>query len=472
MYYAPPVPPQCVAFDATSYAMRAQFTYARRLYMEGGWPVQLSAVMTVLLTDQAANAMPVHDTSHNIFRDTIIRLSTRYENAPTVKDGEVGELDTTVLFADHPTIEQYALAYNVAVLSLRVIDGDLVADVLPPDHADILFDHAGRMLKVRVARPYNVCGSSAQYFVEEWDIAAKKYSVLGAKGWEVQAEYPWVYEDGRAFAPVVFFRASKQPDWWGADRWPELIEATLEEGLAWTIHRYGRLNSSTGLPYTMDAEAVGRTVSQGQDGGENHVQTGPNYVLGLKSMNGKQGSVGVLQPTFDPEKDVEAIVAAYNSRMACLGIGDAALQRGGAESGYAIVVRREGLLRLRNLTEPMFRQADQEFLRKAVSCTRLFMKGPAESDKYRIEYAPVSMGSAENKEMRDQEKHDLDIGVASPASIVARREGIALEEAQRQLALLKELESGTAPTPTAPTPQVEGQVPPAPENLQESAPQG
>ena len=472
MQYVPPIPPQSVAFDVTSYAMRAQFTYARRLYMEGGWPAQLASVMFSLLTDQAANAMPVHDTSHNIFRDTIVRLSTRYENSPAVKDGDIGDIDAAVLFADHPTVEQYALAYNVAVLSLRVVDGELVADVLPPDHADIHFDPSGRMLKVRVARPYNVCGSSAQYLVEEWDIVAKKYSVLGAKGWEVKDGYPWVYADGRAFAPVVFFRASKQPDWWGADRWPELIEATLEEGIAWTIHRYGRLNSSSGVPYTMDAEAIGRTVSQGTDGGENQVQTGPNYVLGLKSMANKQGSVGVLQPTFDPEKDVEAIVAAYNSRMQSLGIGDSALQRGGAESGYAIVVRREGLLRLRNLTEPLFRAADQEFLRKAVACAHAFSNGPVESDKYRIEYAPVSMGSAENKEMREQEKHDLDIGVATSASILARREGIALEEAQRQLALLKEAESGTAPTPPAPTPQVEGQVTPAPENLQESTPQG
>lgn len=427
----PSAPPATVAFDPGAYSLRAAYTYERRCFLEGGWPVQLGSVMRALLTDAAAQAMPVMDTSHNVLRDTISRLATRYEKAPTVKEGELGELDPMILFADHPTVERYALAYNVAVVSQCVVDGELVGDVLPPDHADIRFGPNGEIRAVRLARP--VLGKLNEYTLEEWDLVGLTYRVFGPKGWELREGYPWVYTDGKPFIPVTFFRASKPPDWWGADRWRELIEATLEEGVAWTIHRYGRLNSSSGLPYSIDCDVVGQT-SEGSDAGQSYATAGPTFLMQLQSRANKSGAAGVLQPAFDPAKDVEAIVAAYNSRMQSLGLGDTALQRGGAESGYAIIMRREGLLRLRQSTEAMFRRADQEYVRKAVACTRLWGAGPKESTSYRISYAAVSMGSAENKELRDQEKHDLDVGIATPASVLADREGVALADAEAQLA--------------------------------------
>lgn len=458
-HYTPQAPPTALAFNQASgsYVLRSVDTLKRRRFMEGGWPTLLIGAMGTLLSDESVASMPYVDASHNVFRDTIVRLSTRYEAPPTVKEGEIGDIDTSVMFSDHPIVEQYALAYNVAVASIRFVDGELKVDVLPPDHADILFDNDGRMTKVRVARPTQVSSSGAADFVlEEWDVVGRIYSVYDNGKWVPQPNYPWLYSDGKAFAPVVFFRASKPPDWWGANRWSELIEATLEEGINWTIHRYGQLNSASGIPYTIDLEPIGQqTTDSADDKFKNRsVAAGSNTVLQLMTNpKATSGTAGVLQATFDPEKSVEAIVAAYNSRMQSLGIGDAALQRGGAESGYAIVVRREGLLRLRNQTEPMFRAADQEFVRKAVACYRIFANGPAEDMKYRVEYAPVAMGSAENKESRDQEKHDLDIGVATPASIMAARSGITVKEAQALLDEMKALETRDA---------VEIQAPPAP----------
>lgn len=441
--FLPHIAPTDLAFDPASFATRRDETYERRLYMEGGWDVRLRAFMGAMLNDASRAAMPAVDASHNVYRDTITRLATRYENAPALKDGELGDLDPMVLFSDHQTVEQYALAYNAAVLAMRVVDGELLVDVLPPDHCDTLRDSDGRVVKLRLARPSNIRNGSADFSLEEWDIEARTYSVRSNGVWQVRKGYPWVFADGRPFIPVVLFRASKPPDWWGACRWPELIEATLEEGVAWTVHRYGRFNAASGTPYVLDAGLVG-VAPDGNDTGRGAVTTGPNTVLQLVSASGKQGSAGVLQATFDPAKDVEAIVAAYNSRMASLGLGDGALQRRGAESGLAIIVRREGLLRLRNATETLFRRADQEFLRKAAALMHVFAGGPAESARYRVTYAPLSMGSAENKEMRDQERHDLDIGVATPASILARREGLALDAARAHL-----VELGLPPSPSS-----------------------
>lgn len=439
--YTPPVPPTAVAFDTTTYTTRASYTYARRAYMEGGWEPQLQGVMCAMLTPEAVESMRCLDTSHNIFRDTISRLSTRYDDPVSVPDGEVGDLDLQDLFSDHPTVERYALAYNVAVVSLRTVDKEQVVEVLPPDHCDVRWTDQGDIGALRLARP--IPGASVaglpRYVLEEWDLEAGTHSVFSGGKWVVSKNYPWTYRDGKKFIPVTLVRASKPTDWWGACRWPELIEATLEEGVAWTIHRYGRLNSANGLPYVLDA-ALASQRSEGEDSGQKQVNASHQMVLQLSSESNKQGEVGVLQPTFDAEKDVEAIAAAYTSRMECLGIGDSSLQRGGAESGYAIVVRREGLLRLRRSTETQFRKADQEFLRKAVACQRIFGGGPVESDSYRVEYAPVPSGSAEAGESRSQEKHDLDIGIASPASILAKREGISLEDARVRLEAIKQVE--------------------------------
>ena len=112
-----------------------------------------------------------------------------------------------------------------------------------------------------------------------------------------------------------------------------------------------------------------------------------------------------------------------------------------------------------------------------MACLRLFASGPVESDKYRIEYAPVGMGSAEEQERRDQEKHDLDIKVATPASILAAREGISLEDAAQHLADMARLSATEAPSPPSPVPapvdtgRGEGGAPPASKDSADLAPQ-
>lgn len=433
--YQPYVVPSCVAYDNSSYSIRAVETFRRRQFMEGGWPILLAGAMGVLLSAQAAKSMPCIDASRNLFRDTIMRLSARYSTPPTVKEGDLGTLDAQMLFSEHPTIEQFTLAYGACPVLVRAYDGNILIDAYPPDHCDVEWSPSGQIVKLRLARPIAQRAGGWDFACEEWDIsdsAKPVYSVLRDGRFIPTSSYPWRFSEGAPFIPVVLFRAQKTPDWWGSCRWPELIEATLEEGIAWTIHRYGRLNSSNGIPYVLDAHAVGLT-SDGEDANSSLVDTGPNFLLQLHSASGKTGNCGVLQPAFDPEKDVQAITAAFNSRMASLGLGDTAIQRGSPESGLAITLRREGLLRLRQSSEPTFRMADREYLRKAVAVNRIFNRGVPESPVYRLEYAPLPMGNAENKEMRDQEAHDLAIGVATPADILARREGISVEDAQKKI---------------------------------------
>lgn len=431
--YIPQTVPTEIAYDLGAYTQRRQLTYLRRGYMEGGWEAQLVAAVRALLSDAAQRAMPCLDCSHNIYRDTIQRLCSRYEDPPEIRTGDLGDLTPKELFASHGEVEQAALAYNAAVVSLRWLDGELVVDVLPPDHCDIERDRAGRVARIRLARPIGFRGTSADFALEEWDLEKATYNNFESGRWVPQKEYPWRFEDGRPFAPVCIYRARRPPDFWGANRWPELIEATLEEGIAWTSHRYGRLNSSSGIPYILNATAVGQTPDDGGGGGVVQVVTGPNLVLQLTSEIGKQAAAGVLQATFDPEKDVRAIVAAYNARMASLGLGDNALQRGGPESGLAIIVRREGLLRLRNSTQTLFQRADMDYLEKVAAMSRIFGGQRVKGGPFAIEYAPVALGQADNKERRDQEKHDLDIGITSPKAIRAKRDGITLEEAEEAM---------------------------------------
>lgn len=448
--YAITIPPIDIAFDHGSYSMRATYTQARRAYMEGGWGLQLANVMASLLTREALANYRCLDLSHNPFKDVITKLATRYHEPVAVTEGEIGDLDVQDLFSEHPEAERCALAYNAAAVSLRVVNGAPVVEVLPPDHVDVKWNDAGDIDAVRLARPIpgRGGGHASRYIVEEWDLTRAAHSVLTGGKWVVSPTYPWRYATGEPFAPVVIVRAEKTPDWWGANRWPELIEATLEEGVSWTIHRYGRLNSSTGIPYVMDVTVANQAPDDSGEGSKQVTASAQNVVQ-LNSRTNNSGKVGVLQATFDAEKDVEAIMAAFNARMSSMGLGDSALQRAGAESGYAIILRREGLLRIRKSTEVMFRRADQELIRKAVACLRIFANGVAESERYKVTYAPVPAGSAENGDARAQEKHDLDIGVATPESIYAARNGVSLEDASRRIAEIRALMNQVAPTSPA-----------------------
>lgn len=447
----PTVVPTQVYFSP-SMPLRITDTLKRRHFMEHGWTTFLIQAMNMMLAKSYLQTITLVDASHNVYRDVVSRLANRYESTPILKDGEVGDVDLYELFADHTMVEKYALAYNAAIVSIRVSkSGDVIIEILPPDHADVVMDGDNQIVKLRLARPI-VRPSDAlnvEFALEEWDISDSKkpvYSKYIDNKWVKQSAYPWKFSTGEAFIPVVVYRATKPPDWWGSNRWPELIEATIEEGIAWTIHRYNRLNASNGIVYALDAEPIGQQ-SEGSDSDEKFTQSGNGTVLQMKSMSGKAGSVGTLQATFDPIKDADAITASYSSRMQSLGIGDTALERGGAQSGYAIIVRREGLERLRKSTESTFRRADSEYLRKVMACLRIFAGGPVESEAYKVDYAPISVGQSDNSERRAQEKHDLDIGVAKPATILAEREGVSEAEAEKELA-----KQPIQPSPSAPPP--------------------
>ena len=426
--------PLDVAFDAASYGLRVEDTYRRRQFLEGGWEALAAAYMQTLLSDESLVSMRVIDCSHNIFRDTLARLAVRYAEPPSVPDGELGDLKPSQAFSKHQQVEQVALGCGASVVSVRVVDGKLVVDVLPPDHCDVVLDDAGRIEKLRLYRPVGMRRAVQRFVKEEWDLSGPspvhRARVNGR--WVEQSDYPWTFVDGKPFIPVMVYRPEEQPSWWNARRWEELVEATLEEALAWTIHRYARLNAGSGTPYLVDGDVVGRT-SDGEDSGSNHVNVGPFTLLQVHSRQGQAANLDVLSPSFDAAKDAEAIMRAYDRRMDTLGLGESAFQRSGAEAGYAILLRQAGLQRLQNQTMQMFRQTDEQFLRVCVACMRLFANGPAESSDYCVEYAPPQGGSAEAKEQREQEKHDLDIGLATPATILAGRMGIEVCAAEQML---------------------------------------
>lgn len=458
--------PVDVAFDAGSYGLRVEDTYRRRQFIEGGWESPAAGYMQTLLSDDSLISMRVIDCSHNIFRDTLARLAVRYAEPPSVPEGELGKLKPSQIFAKHQQVEQVALGCGASIVSVRVVDGKLVPDVLPPDHCDVVLDDSGRIVKLRLSRPVGMRRGVQRYVKEEWDLSGPKpvHRARVNGRWVDQPDYPWYFTDGKPFIPVMVYRPEEQPNWWNPRRWEELIEATLEEALAWTIHRYARLNAGSGTPYLIDGDVVGRTPSD-EDSGHVDVSVGPFTMLQVHSRQGQTANLDVLSPAFDAAKDVEAIMRAYDRRMDTLGLGESAFQRSGAEAGYAILLRQAGLQRLQNQTLSMFRQADEEYLRICVACMRLFAGGPPESDSYCIEYAPPQGGSAEAKEQREQEKHDLDIGVATPASILAGRMGIEVSAAEQMLQDLqhanKEEASGGAPAPSSPPVAVSTDAAPA-----------
>lgn len=387
--FPPPRPPSTVMVDAVAYSLRAMQTWRRRHFIEGGWPLLAQGAIAAMLSDDALLSMSSPDFTHNTLRDVVSRVSTRYLDTPQIEGPGLGGLeDAEVLFARHVDVERWTHAYGAVWVDLRMIDEELVAQPLPPDHVDAEVED-GKILRLRLARPVWTARSQARYAVEEFDLRDPEAPIYRqmVKGRWTPGEWIWTFEDGRPFIPGVMYRAAHHLDFWGGGHWAELVDATFEDCIHWTVYKYGSLNGGSGIPYALDAVPLGATTAGDGEGAQN-MTVGAGLLAQFRSTSDRGGQVGLIQPTFDPEKAVEATILASDKRLETLGLGESVFSRSGAESGYALTLRQEGLNRLRRTSEALFLRSDREMLRKVVALRRLHLGGPPEGTlaDYRVFY--------------------------------------------------------------------------------------
>jgi len=128
------------------------------------------------------------------------------------------------------------------------------------------------------------------------------------------ADYPWRYEDGRAFHRIVISGDPRHPY-----RGIEMVEGTLGAIVLQTHWRAGVRDAGHPQRYTIGLELSG--MGSDETARQTGLQTGPETVTSWISVDPERpGSAGQWGPGFDPEAIGRAIRTAELDLVASMGL--------------------------------------------------------------------------------------------------------------------------------------------------------
>ena len=167
-------------------------------------------------------------------------------------------------------------------------------------------------------------------------------------------------------------------------------------------------------------------------------------VLKFASKGPAGGSLGQFSAAMDVLSSAEALKLYEQGLAVYAGLNPADLQVTQAQSGYAIVVSRNGQRRQQKLEEPSFRMADQMLLAKAAQLANVYANaGLSENPRdYQISYRALRPTTAEMKEQAEIIEKELAMGMISRIEALRRMhpEIESDEDALERLIRVREIE--------------------------------
>lgn len=466
-----------LAAPTTAAGQRWQATRFRRRFLEGIWYQHLYEFAASERDEALLKAMGHLDLSECLFSSVIGQLGVLYSDAPRIRneaDISAWREDLALLFASHQDLNRSTLAYGESAIALDWTPTGVAPILVLPDEMDAdPIAYGSRdlgLFRRATCRALPVGRKGAPVETPCWDVwdirdpSAPRFEVQRGGGKAIEGmtlegeAYPWRSEDGAPFIPAVLYHASEGHRLWSPTPWIELLWATLETAMTWSDWREGFRNASFLLRYLKDAEIDGAAAQGDGETATQHVPIMPNVLLRIRSRDKTgqiPGEAGVIAAPIDPLKHAEAIALRHKLRAHAIGLHPSDIEAGGsAESGVALTIRREGQRREQGRQAPLFRRGDLELLSKWAACMRIRRPGqpaPPESG-WSIRYPGLPKSPQERKDEREQEAHDLELGLRDEAQILADREEISIEEAEARLIEMAARKTRIAAAAPAPAP--------------------
>ena len=434
-------------------------TRARRRLMEGVWHYDLYLWAQQERDPALLLAMGNLDLSECLYRSVVEQVAVLYQSAPILThEGEIPQAvheDAKKLFRAHQRLNRATMAHGEAAIVLDLLPksawDDTPAAIGPcvalPDEIDAEpVAEGSRELAVFWRATRRRIDNVLTWCWDHWDLTGPSpvYTVRRADQSEVPKlrlegkDYLWRYENGEPFIPAVLYHAEEGSDLWSPFRWPELARATLETAMSWSDWRESLRNASFALRYLMDAQVSGASDGDGESG-HKRIPIAPNVLLPLTSKGSQAGQAGVLSAPIDVLKHAQAIQLRHKLRATSIGLHPSEIESGSSpESGVALTIRREGQRRAQREQEPAFRLGDLELLRKWSDLRAKLGLETVPGTGWGIQYTDLPESAAEGGNRRLDEVHDLTQGLTSRARILAARERLSLDQAERLAATIQE----------------------------------
>ena len=218
--------------------------------------------------------------------------------------------------------------------------------------------------------------------------------------------YPFRFADDKPFMPYVWFHAADTGHSW--DPWDmcEVVEGAMDVAGLWTFWMHGVKDAA--WPQRYSVNAILRGLSAGGEGYGEHrsVEADPTSILQFMTDDALGSSqIGQWQAGIDPERLEVAVASFERALMASFGLGSADLERasGGAESGYALTIRRSSQRELQRRQAPQYARSDRLLVERCAAVWNRFQMGDAvPEDGWSVSYPSLPLGPEERKEVADK----------------------------------------------------------------------
>ena len=238
-----------------------------------------------------------------------------------------------------------------------------------------------------------------------------------------EGAYPYRSREGKPILPYVLYHRQVGSQLWNWSSGMEVCRGALRLCALMSHWNDGFVNAAHPQRYAIDVDTqagVTRTI------GGTPVDVVPvdrKSILKFQSKGPGGGSLGQFTAAMNPLAAMEALRLYEQGLAVFSGLNPSDLVTGSAQSGYAIVVSREGQKRYQKLVEPALRLADQMLLAKAAQMANFYLPGSALSENprdYIIEYVALAQSPQERQVLTESLAAEMNMGIASRIDVLRK----------------------------------------------------
>lgn len=414
------------------------------------------------------------DTSRNTFLLVNQQLSTAYLKPPSISIGEEDENDLSEVVTPRLWPVQRLNELRVRALNESVIkvgwstDGEASYQVIDPSTLVVTAhpDYPDRPARVEWLRPRE---DGKVWTWETWDsiegiFRIEKVRDNGTRE-DVTEQYApglegrYPYEDAEGFVlPFVLYHASAASSrLWSPYNGSELVRGTLRGCSLWSNWQDGFVNAAHPQRYALDADSQAGVTRSIGGVSVDIVPTDRKSILKFSSTGATGASLSQFAPSMEPRSAAEALTTYESGLAIYAGLNPSDLQTSGAQSGYAIVVSREGQKRKAEEIAPALRLGDQTLLSTAARIVALFGVAtlPTAPREWVVKYNGLGESPLERKSKAEGVKLELELGLLSQVEAVRRLNPELQTDAAAvdRLLSIRKMDEILTPT-TQPSPEV------------------
>jgi hypothetical protein len=459
-YIAPPAPPKPA--DPAEMERWDMVARAFRL-LYGLWQGDLEARVNKVVGNVRRGAWKQVDLSANLFRQVWDALATLYDQMPLVEHDSPSGRELAALIEESgywtkmQRIQRDTLGMREMLVRVDVADGKLTYRSVTPGQvcARASYDRPDVPVEIFEARLRQKGDTNEQRWT--WDHLSvfpgrpPVYEVIAENGDDVSAEYigrryagdayPYRKSDGTPVLPYVLYHAQDAGCLWDSASTLELIEATYNGGVYYSMFGHVLRSAAWRQKYGIDVEVQGAGIAETDDdtgaGARKEVVADPATILMLRTIQHdgqSQPSVGAWEEPVDPVAYITA-VRTYEARgvsFAGVNAADQMRMSGDPRSGYAVSVSRDSQRQVQRRYEPVFRRADLQLIELSAAMLNRATNSAHPEEGYRIRYEGIPLSPEERDALRRHVLEQLDKGLLTPVlAYMELHPGVSEAEAQK-----------------------------------------